>query len=142
MKRVLAWIMMVAILLSFAGCGNQNNTGKTDTSGKYPLDEKRNEAVINDAGIGVTVIEVIHPIDDAPQIAGAVSVGIGEGAYEDLIKDICVAHVEITCLSSVVDHRFISLFVQLVLAGGILFACILCAAAGKAQQNGDHHNPR
>jgi glycosidase len=49
MKRVLAWIMMIAILLSFAGCGTKD-TGKKDTTGKYPLDEKRNEAVINDAG--------------------------------------------------------------------------------------------
>ena len=46
MKRIFAFFM-VAVLLMLAGCGQ---TSIKDTSGKYPLDEKRNEAVINDAG--------------------------------------------------------------------------------------------
>ena len=46
MKRIFAFFM-AAVLLMLAGCGQ---TGVKDTSGKYPLDEKRNEAVINDAG--------------------------------------------------------------------------------------------
>ena len=44
MKRIFAWIMLAALLVCMAGCSRR------DTTGVYPLDEKRNEAVINDAG--------------------------------------------------------------------------------------------
>ena len=41
--------MMVSILFCLAGCG------KRDTTGKYALNEERNEAVINDAGAASNV---------------------------------------------------------------------------------------
>lgn len=50
MKRLLVWIMMVSILFCLAGCG------KRDTTGKYALNEERNEAVINDAGAASNVM--------------------------------------------------------------------------------------
>ena len=39
------------------------------------------------AGAVVAVVEVVHPVDDAPQVSDAVSVGVGEGAHKDLIED-------------------------------------------------------
>ena len=45
MKHILAACLVAALLLSMAGCA------KTDLSGKYKLDTKRNEAIINDAGV-------------------------------------------------------------------------------------------
>ena len=38
-------------------------------------------------GGGVAVIEIVEAVDNAPEIADAVPVGVGEGAHEDLIKD-------------------------------------------------------
>ena len=65
MKRFLISLLIVAILASFASCANApitpTQTAPTvpatetrpnlDTTGKYPLNMERNEAVINDAGL-------------------------------------------------------------------------------------------
>ena len=37
-------------------------------------------------GSGIPVVQVIHPVDDAPQIADAVAVGIREGTRKDLVE--------------------------------------------------------
>ena len=39
------------------------------------------------AGGGVPVVEIVKAVDDAPQVADAVPVGVGEGAHEDLVED-------------------------------------------------------
>ena len=44
MKRIFAWILLAALLFCMAGCSRR------DTTGMYPLNEERNEAVIDDAG--------------------------------------------------------------------------------------------
>ena len=49
MKHLLCFLLILAICLPLFGCGK-----KMDLSGKYALDTKRNEAIINDAGV-VTV---------------------------------------------------------------------------------------
>ena len=47
------------------------------------------------SGGGISVVEIIHAIDDAPEIADAVAVGIGEGAHKDLIEHpMIVLHVQ------------------------------------------------
>ena len=42
------------------------------------------------SGVRPPVVEVVHAVEDAPQIAGAVPVRIGEGAHEDLVEDAAV----------------------------------------------------
>ena len=42
------------------------------------------------SGIRIAVVQVIHTVDDAPKIADAVVVGIGERADKDLVEDPCV----------------------------------------------------
>ena len=44
MKGIFAWILLAALLFCMAGCSRR------DTTGMYPLNEERNEAVIDDAG--------------------------------------------------------------------------------------------
>ena len=46
MKRLISLMLFAALLLLCAGC----KQAKMDVSGKYVLDEQRNEAIINDAG--------------------------------------------------------------------------------------------
>ena len=38
------------------------------------------------SGHRIPIVEIIHPVDDSPQIADAVPIRIGEGADEDLIE--------------------------------------------------------
>ena len=52
MKRLTVFLLIFALLLPLAACGD--NTGDDtakDTSGKYALDEARNEAIVDDAGV-------------------------------------------------------------------------------------------
>ena len=44
------------------------------------------------SGCRISVIEVIHPVDDSPQVARSVSVGVGEGAHKNLIEHPVVVH--------------------------------------------------
>ena len=47
------------------------------------------------AGFRVPVVQVIHTVDDAPEVAGAVPVGIGKGSDEDFIKNpVIVFHIQ------------------------------------------------
>ena len=41
-------------------------------------------------GLRITVVQVIHPVDDPPQITDTVSVGIGIGTHKDLVKHTAV----------------------------------------------------
>lgn len=64
MKRILLFLLAVAMLLSFAACGvaggestptEPSDTGPKDTTGKYALDEARNEAIITGTGSAVDI---------------------------------------------------------------------------------------
>ena len=58
MKRIICLLLLLALLLSLAGCGPQPTPATTaptvpapkDTTGKYDLDTTRNEAILNDFG--------------------------------------------------------------------------------------------
>ena len=60
MRKAIASALVLALLLALVGCGankqtepettQPTKTGTMDISGKYPLDETRNEAIVNDAG--------------------------------------------------------------------------------------------
>ena len=60
MRKAIASALVLALLLALVGCGankqtepettQPTQTGTMDISGKYPLDETRNEAIVNDAG--------------------------------------------------------------------------------------------
>lgn len=51
MKRIIAAVLAAVLLLGLSACGGeQESAARKDTTGKYILDEKRNEAIVNDAG--------------------------------------------------------------------------------------------
>ena len=57
MKKWITWMLLIAMAVSLCGCGGQDETTQPkakDLSGKYYLDEARNEAIVDDAG-NVTV---------------------------------------------------------------------------------------
>ena len=72
-----------------------------------------------DAGVGIAVVEVVKAVDDAPQVADAVAVGIGEGAYKDLIVNSCVAGRTHAHHSRVINDGLVACFIQIVSAAGV-----------------------
>ncbi len=52
MKHFLIFCLVISVLLSMTGCGKS-----MDQSGKYALDEQRNEAIIDDAGVAALSVD-------------------------------------------------------------------------------------
>ena len=53
MKKWIIWMLLIAMAISLCGCGGQGETTQPkakDLSGKYYLDEARNEAIVDDGG--------------------------------------------------------------------------------------------
>ena len=61
MKKTIATILLLAILLALGGCTTPPEETQPpkqlDKSGKYYLDTERNEAIINDAGVVSTAVD-------------------------------------------------------------------------------------
>lgn len=53
MKRFFVFLLAMAVLVSLVGCAQPAEQGLRDTTGRYLLDEQRNEAIIDDAGTAV-----------------------------------------------------------------------------------------
>lgn len=51
MKYFLICLLIISMLVGLVGCGQPETTGPKDLSGKYSLDEARNEAIIDDFGV-------------------------------------------------------------------------------------------
>ena len=60
------------------------------------------------AGVGVPVVQVVEPVDDAPEVPDAVPVGVGEGAHEDLVEHPgVVRHGVVGLQQRIVDHALL-----------------------------------
>ena len=90
-----------------------------------------------EAGVRVAVVEIIKAVDDPAQIADAVSVRIGEGADEDLVK-----HAAVVLRLKAGAQRLVAEDDLAVCGLAVLGCGILCAAAqcgGTQQQRAQQH---
>lgn len=58
MKNIIIFLTIFSLLLALSGCNQPqpNSTQPKDLSGKYYLDQARNEAIVNDAGVISTTV--------------------------------------------------------------------------------------
>lgn len=96
MKRSIALLLAITMVMAMAGCAQQTNNSSTpgatttpteaphamDISGKYYLDEARNEAIINDAGV------VGQPVDGNARVYYQIFVGSFSDSNGDGIGDL------------------------------------------------------